>query len=239
MGESSISGRLIIIIVLGLVLIIASSLLYFLLLGGMKDEIKQVEHNIQQEQQLLAALQERVEREQEELSRSTLALQRNLPVQPLVDQFLLDIEQAELVSDSLISSFNISQGQNTLSVTAPNEGGSEEQADENGTEEMTENVSISRPDGIKRVTVSMSVRSDSYEQLLQLLDSIEGLTRVTKIDSLAFPGPHESSFDPDAQAINYSLTVSTFYADELYQLLDDLPWVEYPDPAEKSNPLFN
>lgn len=252
MGEQ-ISGRHIVIVSLVLVLLLGFSLLYFLLLGGVKDDLHVVQEKLNQERQLLAALQERLVREEAAVVSHTDELQRLIPVHALVDQFMLDIIAAESTSNSFISAYRITEGGLTTSLFPRAAVEAEElemdieiEGEHEGTELQASEPYT--PDGLKRLSVNLSVESNNYNQLLQFLSAIEGNERITKVDSLSFsyaqqessPSNEEEEEDQPSQSsprLSYDITISSFYADQLTELIDDLPVVQFANPANKSNPL--
>ncbi|RBW71591.1 pilus assembly protein PilO [Bacillus taeanensis] len=207
---------LLIIIIFFMLLILGSGYAAFLLPA--KQELEKAEKNFQHASSQLALLEAQQLEQNAFNYESAIQLQKEVPVQPLVDQFILQLEKAEVISDSLIRSMIFSEGDALL--------------------EDEENQVI--PEDVKRITVQLNMASKGYSNLMRFLEEIESLERITKIDSLNFSGNREIlSIDEEVDQINYSVQVSTFYIPGLEELLNDLPSVEYPAPADKNNPLYH
>ncbi|WP_163101786.1 type 4a pilus biogenesis protein PilO [Peribacillus alkalitolerans] len=188
-----------------------------------------------------------------EIITQTTELQKKLPVAPLVDQFILELERAEVESGSLITSFNFGQNQsevtseseNNLATEIGNAIGSSQSnstttdtnVDENG-KPIETMPAVPLPEGVEQLTVSMTVESPSYFELEAFIKAIEELPRITKIDNLTFTGQREvREATVPVTKLTYSVTVSTFYFPKLEDLKSQLPKYEKPAPSEKINPL--
>ncbi|MCD8509099.1 MAG: hypothetical protein LRY73_03910 [Bacillus sp. (in: Bacteria)] len=113
------------------------------------------------------------------------------------------------------------------------EEGSEDTEGEAGEEIETEGIPVQEaqlPEGLKRLAVTMNFRAPSYENILQFLTVVESLERLTKIDSISFGGTR-------GEEISVNISLTTFYAEGLDELIEDLPQIEHIDPANKTNPL--
>ncbi|BDG36959.1 hypothetical protein [Saccharococcus caldoxylosilyticus] len=60
----------------------------------------------------MAAIKAEAARQRDGMPESIVALQKKIPVKPLTEQLLLDLEKAEVVSDSMITSISVSEGEN-------------------------------------------------------------------------------------------------------------------------------
>lgn len=158
-------------------------------------------------------------------------MQQKLPVAPLVDQLLLDFQRVEALSDTYILSMDIDQSLNPV----PQE---ESESVVEGDEGIDGNqVSI---EGLKKITVYLSIRAKRYEDLFQFLVEMDRLSRIISIDSISFRGTDEQiMIDDYHESLEFFVTVSTYYFPELTELEGELPKVIHPKPSEKENPLYN
>ncbi|RFU71578.1 LysM peptidoglycan-binding domain-containing protein [Peribacillus saganii] len=211
----------VLIILLLIVLLFAVSFyvywFHFLLV---KQNIETLKQTIASEEQLLAEMERQQTGNKGEILIQTTELQKKVPVSPLVDQFLLELERAEVASGSLITSISFSEGQAMTNETLQGEGqipqqaGTEQtnpltaggaqnpgqegntggtQQDQGETWENSEAAApaVSLPEGIERITAAMTVESPTYFELESFIKEIQSLPRITMVDNLAFTGTNE------------------------------------------------
>lgn len=220
---------------------------YQWMIKPLKNQIEQVKQEISTEEKLLSIVQSK-EQKIDQVVRSTVQLQNRVPVASLVDQWLLDFDEAATVTDSLIQSYKFNEEDETVETTLEERTKPKtveiqnplEQVKEKGTESKQPEDTGPLPQGIKRVTVNLSVTSPNYVQMEQFLSRLEKQDRIVSIDSLSFTGKPEvlEAQGSDAKKeVTYNVQVSTFYAPELLELIKELPYVEYPEPGNRTNPL--
>lgn len=185
---------------------------YYLKVVPLKQEVTNKQAMLLTEIKVYEKMIEQVDQKSRKTVSDSKTLQERLPVQPLVEQFILDLEKAEVIANSLISSMTFS------------EGGSEEGS--------------VLPNGLEKVTVSMSVRSPDYYHMETFLTTLEELDRMTKIDRLSFSGSSETMEEfSKTNPLQFSVTVSTFFMPSLVELDTELPVIHIPEPSNKSNPF--
>lgn len=222
---------------------------YWFRLLPLKERVEGLTQSIKSEELQVSQLEKEPKSTGEALTDQTAFLQQKLPVAPLLDQFILDLEKAEISSGSLITSFTFNEkqsvSQNEAVSESENKLAEELSADLSFQKDYTKDESASEPrkfffpEGIERLTVSMIVEAHSYFELEAFIKAIEDLQRVTKIDSLAFTGNREvREAGKTVNKLIYSVTVSAFYYPALEELKDQLPKYELPSPANKTNPLY-
>lgn len=211
---------------------------YFYFFPSIKKEVETASEQLGFEQRMLKSVQENVSQPLQDEDFDMKAFQRQVPVKPLVDQFIFDLEKAEVYSDSFISSYSFASSEYTgTNLELPST------EDEEELTSTSDEESIS--DSIERVTVNLSVTSPEYENLIEFLRRIEQLERITKVDNISFTGLPEQLVEVEVEenqiddSLNYSIVVSTFYLPELVEYEDDLPMIPYPEPSEKENPFFS
>ncbi|RXT14696.1 hypothetical protein [Ammoniphilus sp. CFH 90114] len=236
-------------ILLAILLVFSGLNIY--LLKPLKQDVFNVKNELSNEEKLIEILSAKQQKSHTLDQKDTVALQKKLPVQPLVDQFLLDLEKAEVFSDSLIISYGISEGEAEFKVpTSPElenpldqpqtQASQPQENKESALSTITGSTDDSLPQGIKKLTFTLTVSSPDYEKMIEFLDRIEKQSRITVIDSLSFSGKPESPtvIHESNQELQYSVQLSTFYIPEWMELAKDLPEVDYKDPHGKMNPLY-
>lgn len=242
---------LIISLVLAVGLVVGS---YFYFLSPVKSDIKLLKDQLATEEKLYDTLAKQVGNTKTDVMENSRFLQKKLPVESFLEQFLLDLEKAEVVSNSLIEDMSFQDNavseSDVIVDNSANQAEGQAQNANGGQENQTANANKSTetnqqtgavptiPEGMKRVTVNLTVTSANYFDMLKFLDTIEHLERITKIDSLSFTGGEEIlSVDQDIKELTYTVVVSTFYYPTLAELRDELPVFDTPPPSNKDNPL--
>lgn len=219
--------QLFILVLLLIVLGAAFSGLYFYMLYPRYQQIEELNNTVASEKKILAATRAEIAKQKSSLPESVVELQKKIPVKPLTEQLLLDFKKAEVVSDSTISNMTFSEDEN---VTA--------KPQEKDASSKPEQSSSELPDGLKKVTVQLTVQSPSFYQLERFLQTLENLNRIVSIESLSFTGnPELTSVDTEVNPLTYSVTVSAFYYPKLAKLQNMLPQIDVPPPSKKRNPL--
>lgn len=214
--------QLFVFVLLLIVLGAAFSGLYFYMLYPRYQQIEELNNRVANEKKILAATRAEIAKQKSGLPESVVELQKKIPVKPLTEQLLLDLEKAEVVSDSTISSMAFNEEENETAEP----------------QEKTKQSSSAPPDGLKKVTVQLTVQSPSYYQLERFLQTLENLNRIVSIESLSFTGNSElTSVDTEVNPLTYSVTVSAFYYPKLAKLQNMLPQIDVPPPSKKRNPL--
>jgi type IV pilus assembly protein PilO len=257
MGENK---RLFTFTALGLLLLLSVGGIYsyFGILSPLHQKIASVDSEIKQQKTFLEKSISPVEAASAS-NENTFSLQEEVPVKPLVDQLILQLEKAEVLSDSLIMTMQFSDGEakDDEEENAEETGSAEQENSSNNAETTQENVSneedsietasISKPapeilpEGVKKITAEISVVSKNYESLLTFLQTIEELKRVTVIEAITFSGLDEiemASPDASPDQLKYEITIAAYYLPELTDYLNDLPKGEFPAPNGKENPLI-
>jgi type IV pilus assembly protein PilO len=231
--------------------------LYSYILKPMHNRIEQLQQTLSTEQQLLKATKARIAQQETEIPESVVELQKRVPVKPMVEQLLLDLERAEVVSDSFISSISFNEGSEVPAHPSVPESDTEAAAEQpqssseaeqlntgsqsastQGNEQQPNQPSITLPNGLKSISATLTVQSPTYYHLERFLETLEGLKRIVSVQSLSFTGnPEVTSVATEVQPLTYSLTVAAFYYPSLTDLQDKIPPLDIPPPSKKRNPL--
>ncbi|NSL51610.1 hypothetical protein [Calidifontibacillus erzurumensis] len=217
---------------------------YFYFISPLNKEINMIKDQLETEEKLYETLAAKVGNTKTTVLENSRFLQKKLPVDSFVEQFIFDLEKAEVVSNSFIENMSFQDVEvSNQELTIDQEDEKSEEANNEGQSvgegAVEETTSVpAMPEGIKRVTVNLSVNSKDYFDLLKFLDTIERLERITKIDSLTFSGGKEIlELDQELEELHYSVVVSTYYYPALEELRDELPVFDMPPPSNKDNPL--
>ncbi|WP_144547823.1 pilus assembly protein PilO [Bacillus sp. X1(2014)] len=238
------------LIIAGVALLVVLYIVYaqFFKLAPLKSDLEMKQQSLESEQKLLEIVSQKNAEETQKTSEDTKELQKKLPVKPLQEQLILDLEKAENISDSKISSMSFSKD---VDVTTTDQTNAENANGQQTTTNQTETAQTSatqdpaaqqagttQTTGMKKLTVSLSVESPSYEKLEKFIETLESLKRIIVVESISYSGGQEiTSLDQEDQPLTYSLTISAFYMPTLDDLAGELPKIDAPKPAGKDNPL--
>lgn len=221
----------------------------FFKLTPLKSDLGLKQQALTTEQKLLDVISQKKVDSANTKAEDTKVLQKKIPVEPLQDQFILDLEKAENVSNSKISSMGFSKDADVASAdqanpenTNPAQNTTQDQnaAAQGDASQPAANqqAAAAVPTGMKKLTVNLSVESPTYEDLEKFIGTLESLPRIVVVESINYAGGQEiTSLDQEDAPISYSLTISAFYLPQLADLKAELPKIDAPAPAGKANPL--
>ncbi|MDP4106637.1 MAG: hypothetical protein Q8935_17025 [Bacillota bacterium] len=248
------------------VLILYLALLQFYFLSPLKSDLQSKQRMLASEQKVLETVQKK-SGNNEAADANTTELQKEVPVKPLQDQFILDLQQAEAVSNSLIKSMSFTEGgQATTASTQPaaastttpgqTNNGTTGQSTATGSTTASQQQAAATASSttvqpntnttaktagapaVSKLTVQLSIQSQRYQDLEKFINTLEGLKRITVVEAINYTGNKEiTSLTQDNKPLDYTLTISAYYLPGLKDLDKQLPKVNYPEPANKDNPL--
>ncbi|MDQ0975669.1 type IV pilus assembly protein PilO [Neobacillus niacini] len=223
----------------------------FIKLSPLKSDLESKEQTLVTEKKLLDSISQKKLDDTKKVTEDTRELQKKVPVTPLQEQFILDLEKAENVSNSKISSMAFSKDADVPMATeaAP----AAETANAAETTETTEVPEVKTvqettaeqaapapTSGLKKLTVNLSVESPAYEDIEKFIATLESLKRIVVVEAINYSGGEEvTTLNPEEEKkpISYTLTVSAYYLPGLEDLIAELPKIDAPAPANKKNPL--
>ncbi|TMW71592.1 hypothetical protein [Alteribacter natronophilus] len=199
----------------GLLLIVLAAA-YFLYLQPKLSEREAVMADLYEEESRIEHLEEeradkRAEREGH--TASSTPLQRELPVVPLADQFLLDINRSEEISGVRVMNLTmeseapvyevlgssvtpegeiVEQETDNTDTRDPEDGDSDDPLEDGSvtTEEERDFVGGEwrgeEREGMYKQTATMDVRVDTYDHLIRFLGELDHLTRIMNIETVYF-----------------------------------------------------
>ncbi|MEC2054580.1 hypothetical protein I6J18_19150 [Peribacillus psychrosaccharolyticus] len=237
--------------------------LYFWQISPLNTQITTKETELSNQEKQMEALNAELSSTGSTSFATTVELQKQLPVKEAVDQLVLNLEKAEVISGSAITTMAFVDGEVTLSeeesaaaLAAANAkaaeasdataGGTNEQAatteEEPANEEGDPSAEVVDllPQGVKKVSVAMTVQSPAFFEMEAFLESLHSMKRILKVDNLTFNGSEEiHSIEQSSDKLEYQLTISVFYAPNLSDLQDQMPTIEAPKPSNKRDPFNN
>ncbi|MEH7112092.1 pilus assembly protein PilO [Neobacillus niacini] len=217
----------------------------FLKLSPLKSDLETKEQTLASEKKLLDVVSEKKLDETKQVTEDTRELQKKVPVSPLQEQFILDLEKAENVSNSKIISMSFSKDADVpIEAETPpaTETAEITEVPEVKTvqETQAEQAAPAPTSGLKKLTVNLSVESPKYEDIEKFIATLESLKRIVVVESINYTGGEEvTTLDPEKvnEPLSYTLTVSAYYLPGLDDLIAELPKIDAPEPANKKNPL--
>lgn len=237
--------------------------LYFWQISPLNTQITTKETELSNQEKQMEALNAELSSTGSTSFATTVELQKQLPVKEAVDQLVLNLEKAEVISGSAITTMAFVDGEVTLSeeesaaaLAAANAKAAEaSDATAEGTNEQAATTEVEPaneegepaaevvdllPQGVKKVSVAMTVQSPAFFEMEAFLESLHSMKRILKVDNLTFNGSEEiHSIEQSSDKLEYQLTISVFYAPNLSDLQDQMPTIEAPKPSNKRDPFNN
>ncbi|WP_442595249.1 type 4a pilus biogenesis protein PilO [Neobacillus sp. D3-1R] len=217
-------------------------MLYFNYLQPLMADVDSRQQQLKANEKLYETVQKQKSGLKGSIEENTEFLQQRLPVKPLMDQFILDLEKAEILSNSLIQSMSFgSKGEDETNSTMDQALGLTYQRNDGTevTEDAAESeISETLPSGIVKIPVNLSIKSPSYFELEKFLDTVENLDRIVMVESINFSSqPEITDLQQEQVPLIYQVTLSLYYLPGLVDLQKELPQIETGEPANKRNPL--
>lgn len=174
----------------------------------------QTEQMLASEREVLMALQTQQKELPEGEKINPGELQQKVSVEPLTDLIVLQIEQAELISQTLVKTIGFAEG--PLELLNPLEG----------------------VENIQEVLTTVEIEAEDYESITAFIKEIEAMKRIMVVDSIEFSSyPETTQQVQENEPLSVSLQFSAFYRPDLIALADTQPKVAAPPPAKKVNPM--
>lgn len=231
-------------ILLGIIVILLVGVIYtFTSLSSIKS------HNTVLQKQLTEVKSDQIaEVDPTELQNDLANLVLQVPVEKLVDTIVLDLENAAIGADSIIlnASFaDVEKEERTEEEISTEEqpvteSQSAEEDLQTSEEQALEEMTVTVPDGLEAITISLTVLSKDYEALTTFLENIRKNTRIYAVESFSFQGPEEGEVRPGPQEdhLEYNVVLSTYYAPIISEVADKFGLV-IPPVSNKENPVYD
>ncbi|WP_249929491.1 pilus assembly protein PilO [Planococcus maritimus] len=202
------------IVLASLFLIAVIAFAYFATYAPVKAAKEQSEQTLSSERDVLMALQGQLKELPEGERINPLDLQQKVAVEPLTDKVLLQIEQAELLSGTLVQSIGFTEG--PLELLAPVDG----------------------VENIQELLATVELEAYDYESITAFIKEIEAMKRIMVIEAINFSAyPEQTQQITEEEALAVSVQFSAFYRPDLISLVETAPKVDAPAPANKVDPM--
>jgi type IV pilus assembly protein PilO len=240
---------------------------YFMFIAPAEGELESVQSQLEFEENLLEEISGPAADTRQYESHEIQAFLQKVPYAPNTEHWLLDLERAEAVSGTLITSYSFSEGEYEgvvyetateteevdVSVEAEAEvedGDTTAEAEveaevevETETEEnlVTESAVPPPVNGLKAVSVSLDVDAEDYPELFRFIEEIERFERVTHINAVSFEGygEPETLTEDEELTLSFNIELSTFYLPEMEDEFQDFFFHRnFEHPVQKVNPLW-
>ncbi len=196
------------------VLMAAIALTYFGLYAPAKTARLQSEQALASEKEVLLALQTQFKDMPEAQRINSQELQQRVALEPLTDHVMLQVEQAELISGTVIQSISFAEGLFELPI--PVEG----------------------VENIEELTATVELEAGNYESIASFIEEIEAMKRIMVIEAIDFGAiPEQTQEITERQNLAVSLQFKAFYRTDLVELADSASTIDAPAPANKANPM--
>lgn len=215
--------------------------MFFFVLYPKLEKIPLKESELTTQEQILSTLQNKITDTNRTAFDSTVTLQKMVPVKPMSEQLLLDIEKAEVVSGSFVENLEFQDGEVAEDSQEPEDLESIATGEDVDSEAEDTKKSDSLPSGLKKITVTINVESPTYFEFEDFIGILENSERITIIESIDFTEKDEEIIEEGQtdMPLRYKVVLAAFYMPTLADLIDRLPKMETPEPADKKNPLSN
>ena len=205
------------VILASVFLLILGMYTYFNVYSPAKEANERAAQTLANERDILFALQRQEAQLSPAESSSSLHLQQKVPVKPLEDLILLQVQKAEVKSDIYVNAVNFSL---------------EETSIENPPEHVT---------NIEAVITEVHLETDEYSKVDRFIEEIESMERIFMIDGIVFTAPEEiRTLEQETENMEMTVRFHAFYRPDLENLADEAPKVDAPVPSGKQDPTpFN
>lgn len=212
---------LLVLAVIFFVLLVSYS--WFQLYAPAKEENAGVVNSLVDQREVIFELQRQVAAKPVEQSTSSRPLQRKVPVLPLEDILLVQLEKAEVKSKTLIN--NVAFAKDELNEV-PAE--SSDQLDA-----RTEDPALA----LKLLTIDVELTASSYEEVDKFIREVEDTERIFVVQSIELDTPEEiRESAAEKEPIELRVSFQAFYRPDLQELIPEVPKLDAPMPAGKEDP---
>lgn len=216
-------------ILVSLLFVLAIVLYFFLLHPLLGDLSKQEKNNqsIEKEIELLQAQIDNIDVDHTELDLEQLALEKKIPKKRDLDEYILSLQQLEFITHSEIEQIQFVYDSNLEAIEDEEEQTADEAEDDDETEDLGDEVDSEqedltidaeileeKPESLHVMTVRLTASSPSYDDFINLLETIEEHERVSIVTNLNFTQPTETDeyfTDDFTETITFNAELTTFY----------------------------
>lgn len=194
-----------------LIVLVAYS--YFQVYAPAKESNERATQTLANERDILFALQRQEAQQSETGTSSSRPLQEKLPVKPLEDLILLQVQEAEVKSEAYVHEVNFSLEEPII-------------------ENLPEQV-----ENVQAVIAEVHLAANAYSQIDRFIEEIESMERIFVMDHIEFTAPDEvRTVEQESGLMELIVTFHAFYRPDLGNLANEAPKVDAPVPAGKQDP---
>jgi type IV pilus assembly protein PilO len=204
------------IIVVGFIFIISViAASYFLLIQPKREEINTLEEEIKTTQKLLSIYDSKPSNKKDNSYKNINQLKAKVPVSPLFEKFMDDVEKSELISESIVINMELQDEQDATQLNKDQKQIENPLEKQLGVKEETDDKTtpqIQLPSGMKKWTVTLTVESPKYKNLEKFIEALEATQRIVVIDTIDFTDKKETTTGiQESGNLVYNVSVTAFY----------------------------
>lgn len=201
-------------------LFLLAIVLFFVILRPLMQDLSSQENAIKAKEADIQLLEAQLESMQEQLTGEDpeqLVLEKKIPMERKLDEYILSLEQLENKTNSQIDQIEFTYDSSFELVGSEVEEKSEESdesVDDDGEDESAVNEEIiqDKLDGMQVMTVRFTATSPSFHEFINLLKTIENEERISIVSNLHFTQPTEYDIGEDQEdAVSFNVHLTTFY----------------------------
>ncbi|MFC5603958.1 pilus assembly protein PilO [Sporosarcina koreensis] len=194
-------------------LVVLAGYSYFKIYAPAKETNERSVQMLANERDILYALQRQEAQQSQTGATSSRPLQEKLPVKPLEDQILLQVQKAEVKSGAYVHEVNFAL---------------EEPIFENPPDQV---------ENVQAVITEVHLAGGAYSQIDRFIEEIESMERIFIMERVEFTAPDEvRTVEQEGDTMELIITFHAFYRPDLGNLEDEAPKVDAPVPAGKQDP---
>lgn len=178
-----------------------------------KEQREQTANQLSTERDTLFALQKQLANKDPDETFTSKPLQQRVPVIPLEDGLMLQIEKAEVKSGSEVQ--NVTFTKELAAI-----------------ENLPENVQ-----NLETVLVEVELLANTYEQVETFIYEIEEMKRILNVEAIQFKGTAEKTEEEsEVGPMELVITFNAFFRPDLNNLQNESPKIDAPPAALKEDP---
>lgn len=238
------------VFLLSLLIIMGSYLaVYYVWIKPAELKVTQTEQQLKTEQLLLTKVTQTGQTDKASTGTSDIIL-KQLPVKPLVDQYMLELTKAEGISGVTIRNITLQETTQTTATTnstgTTGTTGTTSSTTQSTTNQTSTSTATQASTNQKQaastpvpITLNIDVQYNVYEQLHSFIKELEGVERITYVQGIAFQGRDEIT-QPNTKVTPYHciLQIAVYYMPSMKDLEQGTPSIQLPPLCKnRSNPV--
>ena len=226
---------------------------HYFYLQPKKEVLASMEDQLKTEEQVLQTLEMKLAGIGSAPNANIDSLLQKVPVEKQLENLVLDLNTAELRSNSFIVNMTFTEGEvdltqiesaeesaGDLDKTTAGNSGQEEASAENSEEAETAAATpaIPLPEGLQQLTATVEVTSPGYNEMMKFIEALESQARLVEVTAIEFDDQFEqTTIAEEAEKVSFKLILSAFYMPGLEDLQQEQPQLDAPPASNKKNPF--